>query len=62
MKKFFASVAVTGLLLGATATSAFAAEDGAPGAHGLSGREWGAAVSGLAKSAPGAMGAHASGK
>jgi len=33
-----------------------------PAAHGLSGADFGAAVSGLAQSAPGAVAAHVSGK
>jgi hypothetical protein len=35
---------------------------GAPAVHGIDGKTFGAAVSGLAQSAPGAVAAHVSGK
>ena len=41
--------------------TALADAGGAPGAHGLDGKDFGAAVSGLAQSAPGALAAHTSG-
>lgn len=62
MKRFAASVATAVVALVFSAGSAFAAAGGAPGAHGVEGRTWGQLVSGLAKSAPGAMGDHAAGK
>ena len=40
---------------------AFAAKGGQPGAHDASGKEFGEKVSSAAKSAPGAVGNHASG-
>ncbi|MBK8460098.1 MAG: hypothetical protein IPL43_07850 [Micropruina sp.] len=49
MKRFVASAIVALVALGATATSAAADPGGAPAVHGLSGAEWGKAVSGLAK-------------
>jgi hypothetical protein len=50
------------LALAVMAVPAVAAPGGAPAAHGLSGADFGKAVSGLAQSAPGAVADHVSGR
>jgi hypothetical protein len=57
--KIYPYIVAIFLVIALAIPSAFA--QGAPGAHGLSGAEFGAAASGLAKSSPGAVGEHASG-
>jgi hypothetical protein len=54
-----AAIALGCVALGAPAASA--APGGMPAAHELTGKEFGAAVSGAAQSAPGAIAAHVSG-
>lgn len=58
MKKLFMVVLVVALVL-SFAGSAFAS--GMPAAHGVDGRTFGGAVSGLAQTDPGALAAHVSG-
>jgi hypothetical protein len=57
MRRKAALVAATVVAL-ALPSAAVAAPGGTPGVHGVSGSEWGAAVSGLAQSAPGAVADH----
>jgi hypothetical protein len=57
MKRKVVLVAATVVAL-ALPAAANAAPGGAPAAHGLPGAEWGAAASGLAQSAPGAVADH----
>jgi hypothetical protein len=58
MRKFVATLVLASLLTLTIASVASADPGGAPGAHGVSGRTWGQAVSGLAQSAPGAVADH----
>jgi hypothetical protein len=60
MKKLTVSLVLTLVMAVMVANVAFAS-GGAPAAHGASGREFGAAVSALAQSAPGALAEHTSG-
>ena len=60
MKKLTVSLVLTLVMAVMIANVAFAA-GGAPAAHGVNGRDFGAAVSGMAQSAPGAVAAHVSG-
>ena len=62
MKKTLVIMSVVVAVLAIMAVPALAAPGGTPAAHGLSGAEFGAAVSELAQSAPGAVAAHVSGK
>ena len=62
MKKISMSVVLAMMLAVMVFGSALAAPGGTPGAHGVSGKDFGAAVSGLAQSAPGAIAGHVSGK
>ena len=55
-------VAVVAAFMAIMAVPALAAPGGMPAAHGVDGKAFGAAVSGLAQSAPGAVAAHVSGK
>jgi hypothetical protein len=61
MKKITVIVAVAAFMA-IMAVPALAAPGGMPAAHGVDGKTFGAAVSGLAQSAPGAVAAHVSGK
>jgi hypothetical protein len=61
MKKLSISLALVLVLAVMVSSIAMAAPGGAPAAHGVSGRDFGAAVSGLAQSAPGALAEHTSG-
>jgi len=61
-KKTMVVVSVVAMFMAIMAVPVLAASGGTPAAHGLDGKAFGAAVSGLAQSAPGAIGAHASGK
>lgn len=59
MKKLVRSFVLAGALVVLAAVPALAAEGGAPAAHGVSGRDFGAAVSGLVTSMGGqALAAH----
>jgi hypothetical protein len=60
MKKVSMSVVLAVMLAVMVFGSALAAPGGTPGAHGMSGKDFGAAVSGLAQSAPGAIAEHVS--
>jgi hypothetical protein len=60
MKKVSMSVVLAVMLAVMVFGSALAAPGGTPGAHGLSGKDFGAAVSGMAQSAPGAIAEHVS--
>ena len=60
MKKISMSVVLAVMLAVMVFGSALAAPGGTPGAHGVSGKDFGAAVSGLAQSAPGAIAGHVS--
>ncbi len=60
MKKISMSVLLAVMLAVMVFGSALAAPGGTPGAHGVSGKDFGAAVSGLAQSAPGAIAEHVS--
>jgi hypothetical protein len=63
MKKRSAAFLSTALLAVAIlAPAALAAPGGAPAAHGASGKDFGKAVSGLAKMDPMALAAHVSGR
>jgi hypothetical protein len=59
MKKIVRSLVLAAALTALAVPAAFAS---APSAHGVAGADWGAAVSGLAKSAPGALAGHITGK
>ena len=59
MKKL-AIVLVLALVIAAFPMSTVSAKGGAPGVHGVDGKTFGAAVSSLAQSAPGAMAGHVS--
>jgi len=61
MKKLSVSLVMTFVLAIMLASVAFAAPGGTPAAHGVDGQTFGAAVSGLAQSAPGALAEHTSG-
>ena len=61
MKKLSVSLVLTLVLAVLVANVAFAAPGGAPDAHGVDGRTFGGAVSGLAQSEPGALAEHTSG-
>jgi hypothetical protein len=61
MKKLFIAVILSVLVASALSSVAFAAQGGMPAAHGVDGRTFGAVVSGLAQSDPGALAAHVSG-
>jgi len=58
MRKMMVILAIVALSLAIMAVPALAAPGGMPGAHGLTGAEFGAATSALAQSAPGAVAAH----
>ena len=60
-KKTMVVVSVVAMFMAIMAVPVLAAPGGAPAAHGLDGKAFGAAVSGLAQSAPGAVAAHVSG-
>ena len=60
MKKISMSVLLAVLLSVMVFGSALAASGGTPGAHGVDGKTFGSAVSGLAQSAPGAVADHVS--
>ena len=60
MKKISMSVLFAVMMAVMAFGPALAAPGGTPGAHGLSGKDFGAAVSGLAQSAPGAIAEHVS--
>jgi hypothetical protein len=60
MKQKMLGVGIALLLATIQVAPALAAQGGTPGAHGLTGREFGAAVSALATSAPGAVADHVS--
>jgi len=60
MKKLTVSLVLTLVMAVMIANVAFASS-GAPAAHGATGREFGAAVSAFAQSAPGALAEHTSG-
>ncbi len=62
MKKFAATAALALGLVAVAAPAASAAPGGAPAAHGVDGRTFGAAVSGLATTNPAALAAHVSGR
>lgn len=62
MKKLVVFVSAAVLALAVMAAPAFAAPGGMPAAHGVSGHDFGKAVSSLAQSAPGAVAAHVTGK
>ena len=51
-------LAITAIMMFAVLPAALADEGGKPAAHELEGKEWGEAVSELAKSEPGAVAAH----
>jgi hypothetical protein len=57
LKKLITTLALTGALL-LPAGAALAAPGGAPALHGVDGRTFGGAVSGLAQSYPGAVADH----
>lgn len=61
MKKITMSVVLAVMMAVMVFGPALAAPGGMPAAHGVSGRDFGAAVSWLAKSAPGAVADHVSG-
>lgn len=61
MKKTLVVMSVVAVVLAVMAVPVLAAPGGAPAAHGVDGKTFGAAVSGLAQSAPGAVAAHVSG-
>jgi hypothetical protein len=58
MKKLLVLTVVSLFALAIMAAPALAAKGGMPAAHGLSGKDFGAATSALAQSAPGAVAAH----
>jgi hypothetical protein len=60
MKKISMSVVLALVVAVMVFGSALAAPGGTPGAHGASGKDFGAAVSGLAQSGPGAIADHVS--
>ena len=60
MKKISMSVLLAVMMAVMVFGSALAAPGGTPGAHGVDGRTFGSAVSGLAQSAPGAIADHVS--
>jgi hypothetical protein len=60
MKKFTISIILAAFVAVFAFGSAFAGTGGAPAAHGVDGKTFGAAVSGLAQSAPGAVAEHVS--
>ena len=60
MKRLIVVLIVVVALVAMGVAPAFAAPGGAPAAHGLTGAEFGAAVSAMARSAPGAVAAHVS--
>ena len=62
MKKTLILVVVILMLAVMVAGTAFADPGGAPGAHGVDGKDFGKAVSALAQSEPGAVAAHVTGK
>jgi hypothetical protein len=61
-KKSLVFAVVLAVIVLAMAAPAFAAPGGMPAAHGIDGKTFGAAVSALAQSAPGAVATHVSGK
>ena len=61
MKKTLVVMSIVAVVMAVMAVPVLAAPGGAPAAHGLDGKTFGAAVSGLAQSAPGAVAAHVSG-
>jgi len=62
MKRLVVFVSVAALALFVMVAPAMAAPGGMPRAHGVSGHDFGKAVSALATSAPGAVAAHVTGK
>jgi hypothetical protein len=58
MKRIVLVLSMVAMLMAMSVAPAFAARGGMPAAHGLSGAEWGAAVSALAHTASGAVAAH----
>jgi hypothetical protein len=60
MKRLVTTLALTAAML-LPAGAALAAPGGMPAAHGVDGRTFGAAVSGLAQTDPGALVSHVSG-
>jgi hypothetical protein len=61
-KRLIVLVSAMTLALAVVAGPAMAAPGGTPAAHGVDGKTFGKAVSSLAKSEPGAVAAHVSGK
>jgi hypothetical protein len=61
MKKTLVVMSIVAVVMAVMAVPVLAAPGGAPAAHGVDGKTFGAAVSGLAQSAPGAVAAHVSG-
>jgi hypothetical protein len=61
-KRLTLLLSASALAVAVIAGPAMAAPGGAPAAHGLSGHDFGKAVSGLAQSYPGAVADHVSGK
>lgn len=61
MKKTLVVMSVVAVVMAVMAVPVLAAPGGAPAAHSMDGKTFGAAVSGLAQSAPGAVAAHVSG-
>jgi hypothetical protein len=57
-KRILAVTVLAGAAALVAPAAAMAAPGGTPAVHGVSGAEWGAAVSGLAQSAPGALADH----
>ena len=62
MNRTLVLMSVVAVVMAVVAVPVLAVPGGAPAAHGLSGADFGAAVSSLAQSAPGAVAAHVSGK
>ncbi len=60
IRKFSHAVLLASLMSALTITSVFAEKGGMPDAHGVDGKTFGAAVSGLAQSEPGAVAEHVS--
>lgn len=58
MKKFIAGMALSAAFVLGGSTMASAAPGGMPAAHGAEGKDWGQAVSSLAKMYPGAVADH----
>ena len=61
MKRSLIIMSVVVAVLAIMVVPALAAPGGTPAAHGVDGKDFGAAVSGMAQSAPGAVAAHVSG-